>query len=121
MSDLEHIQQRLRQFASDRNWDQFHSPKNLVMALSVEVAELLEHFQWLTESQSKALAAETLEDVTDEIADVQIYLLRLADKLDIDIQKSVEQKIIKNEARYPAEKVFGQAKKYTAYKDDSNK
>lgn len=121
MNNLEKIQQRLRQFANDRDWDQFHSPKNLAMALSVEVAELLEHFQWLTETESKELNGKELESVADEVADVQIYLLRLADKLGIDIEIAVEQKITKNEVRYPIDKVFGQAKKYTAYEDDNNK
>jgi len=120
MNELDEITQRLRQFAKDRDWDQFHSPKNLAMALSVEVAELAEHFQWLTEEQSKTLNDKTLAEVTDEIADVQAYLIRLADKLGVDILKAVEVKIEKNEAKYPADKVRGSAKKYTEYKDDEN-
>jgi NTP pyrophosphatase (non-canonical NTP hydrolase) len=120
MNELDEITQRLRKFAKDRDWDQFHSPKNLTMALSVEVAELVEHFQWLTEDQSKALDAKTLAEVTDEIADVQAYLIRLADKLNVDIVKAVEAKIVKNEAKYPADKVKGSAKKYTKYKDDES-
>lgn len=120
MNELDEITQRLRQFAKDRDWDQFHSPKNLTMALSVEVAELAEHFQWLTEEQSKTLGDKTLAEVTDEIADVQAYLIRLADKLGVDILKAVEAKIEKNEAKYPADKVRGSAKKYTEYKDDEN-
>ena len=79
MNELDVITQRLRKFAKDRDWDQFHSPKNLTMALSVEVAELAEHFQWLTEDQSKTLDDKTMAEVTDEIADVQAYLIRLAD------------------------------------------
>ena len=120
MKELNAITQRLRQFAKDRDWDQFHSPKNLTMALSVEVAELTEHFQWLTEEQSKTLDDKTLAKVTDEIADVQAYLIRLADKLGVDILKAVDAKIDKNEAKYPAEKVRGSAKKYTEYQDDEN-
>lgn len=118
MDNFENIKNKLRAFASERDWDQFHSPKNLAMALSVEVAELVEHFQWLTEESSKNLKANTLDGVADEIADVQLYLIRLADTLDVDIPKAVEQKIEKNEAKYPADKVRGSSKKYTEYKDD---
>ncbi len=120
LSELNELKMRLRQFAKDRDWDQFHAPKNLVMALSVEVAELVEHFQWLSEDQSKRLDEKTKAEVADEIADVQVYLIRLADKLGVDILKSVDTKIKKNEAKYPAEKVRGSAKKYTEYKDDES-
>ncbi len=120
MNELEELKARLREFAKDRDWDQFHAPKNLAMALSVEVAELVEHFQWLSEDQSKRLDEKTKAEVADEIADVQVYLIRLADKLGVDILKSVDTKIKKNEAKYPAEKVRGSAKKYTEYKDDES-
>jgi len=115
MQDLEAVRQRLREFANARDWDQFHSPKNLSMALSVEVSELVECFQWLTEEQSSSLSAEQLAAVTDEIADVQLYLVRLADKVGVDIGTAIEQKIEKNEAKYPAEKVRGSSKKYSEY------
>ena len=115
MQSLIELRDRLRQFAADRDWNQFHSPKNIAMALSVEVSELLEHFQWLTEEQSKNLDAETKAKVADEIADVQNYLVRLADKLDIDILTAAEIKFAKNEKKYPAELVKGSAKKYTDY------
>jgi dCTP diphosphatase len=115
MQDLNQLQAYLRQFAKDRDWDQFHSPKNLSMALSVEVSELLENFQWLTEEQSYTLDQQQRAAVADEIADVQMYLARLADKLDINIGEAIEQKINKNEAKYPAEKVKGSSKKYTEY------
>ena len=85
MKDLEALRQAVARFAKDRDWDQFHSPKNLVMALSVEAAELVEHFQWLSEAESNNLAPETLAEVADEIADIQIYLVRVADKLGVDI------------------------------------
>ncbi|MCW8955985.1 MAG: nucleotide pyrophosphohydrolase, partial [Gammaproteobacteria bacterium] len=98
-----------------RDWNQFHSPKNLAMALNVEAAELLEHFQWLTEQQSSSLDAETLAEVADEIADIQVYLIRLADKLDINIVTATQTKIDKNAQKYPADKVRGQSKKYTKY------
>jgi len=115
MQDLNHLQVYLRQFAKDREWDQFHSPKNLSMALSVEVSELVEKFQWLTEEQSYNLDQRQYATVADEIADIQMYLARLADKLNIDIGEAIDQKIVKNEAKYPAEKVKGSAKKYTDY------
>jgi dCTP diphosphatase len=115
MQDLNNLQAYLRQFAKDREWDQFHSPKNLSMALSVEVSELLENFQWLTEEQSYTLDQQQRAAVADEIADVQMYLSRLADKLDINIGEAIEQKIVKNEAKYPAEKVKGSSKKYNQY------
>jgi NTP pyrophosphatase (non-canonical NTP hydrolase) len=119
MQDLNNLQTYLRQFAKDREWDQFHSPKNLSMALSVEASELVENFQWLTEEQSSALDERQRAAVIDEIADVQMYLARLADKLDINIGDAIEQKIIKNEAKYPAEKVKGSSKKYNQYDQNS--
>lgn len=115
MQNLESVRNRLREFAAVRDWDQFHSPKNLSMALSVEVSELVECFQWLTEEQSHSLNAVQLAAVTDEIADVQLYLIRLADKVGVDIGVAIEQKIKKNEAKYPAEKVKGSSKKYSEY------
>lgn len=103
--DLHKLQQQLRQFASNRDWEQFHSPKNLSMALSVEVAELLENFQWLTEAQSASLDSNKREDVAAEIADIQIYLTMLADKLDIDIDTAVSAKIASNTVKYPGSAV----------------
>ncbi len=111
-TDLKH---RLRQFATERDWDQFHAPKNLAMALSGEVGELLEHFQWLTEAESKNLPPEKLALVADELADVQLYLIRLADKLNVDLAATAFKKIDKNAAKYPVEKAKGRADKYTAY------
>jgi dCTP diphosphatase len=105
----------LRQFAKERDWEQFHSPKNVVMALAVETAELLEHFQWLSADQSQSLTPDQLTAVAEEIADVQLYLVRLADRLGIDILQAVSAKTLKNEARYPADKVRGSARKYTDY------
>jgi dCTP diphosphatase len=118
LKDINEIKMALRKFASDRDWDQFHSPKNLTMALSVEVAELMEHFQWLTEQQSADLDAEIKNKVEEEIADIQLYLIRLADKLDIDILPAVERKFIKNENKYPADIVRGSSRKYTDYQED---
>jgi NTP pyrophosphatase (non-canonical NTP hydrolase) len=115
MESLEELKQQLRKFAADRDWDQFHSPKNIAMALSVEVSELLEHFQWLTEDESRSLDEAKLAEVADEIADVQNYLVRLADKLGIDILAAAEIKFAKNEAKYPADLVRGSSKKYSEY------
>ena len=113
MQSLEQIKVRLREFADERDWDQFHSPKNLTMALIVEAAELVEHFQWLSEEQSQTLSPEKLAEVEQEIADIQIYLIRLADKLGVDMEKAVNAKIELNEKKYPAEKVRGSAVKYS--------
>ncbi|MFN3235584.1 MAG: nucleotide pyrophosphohydrolase [Pseudomonadales bacterium] len=115
MKSLTDLRDHLRQFADERDWNQFHSPKNIVMALSVEVAELQEHFQWLTEEQSKNLDARTKAEVADEIADVQNYLVRLADKLDIDILEAATVKFAKNQKKYPADLVRGSSKKYSQY------
>ncbi len=110
------IKQQVRTFASERDWDQFHSPKNLAMALNVEAGELLEHFQWLTEAESADLDAARLAEVADEIADVQVYLVRLADKLGIDIAAAVAAKMVKNADKYPADRVRGKADKYDTYR-----
>ena len=115
MDKLEQIKAQLQKFADDRDWDQFHSPKNLSMALSVEASELVECFQWLTEEQSQNLSPEQLSAVKDEMADVQIYLLRLATKLNVNMVEAVNQKIKKNALKYPIDKVKGSAKKYTEY------
>jgi NTP pyrophosphatase (non-canonical NTP hydrolase) len=112
---IEDLQKALREFAAARDWDQFHSPKNLAMALSVEAAELVEEFQWLTEEQSRKLDAERRERVRLEAADVFVYLLRLADKLEIDLLRAAADKIALNELKYPAERVRGDARKYTQY------
>jgi NTP pyrophosphatase (non-canonical NTP hydrolase) len=114
-SELKMLQQRLAAFAAARDWDQFHSPKNLAMALSVEAAELVEEFQWLTEEQSRQLDAERRERVRLEVADVFIYLLRLADKLGVDVMRAAEDKIALNEQKYPADRVRGDSRKYTEY------
>jgi dCTP diphosphatase len=112
---LESLRHRLRKFAFDRDWDQYHSPKNLSMALIAEAAELVEHFQWLTEEQSGSLPPKKLAAVEAELADILIYLVRTADKLDIDLMQAAVRKIAVNEQKYPAGKVRGSAKKYTEY------
>ena len=112
---LRALQQRVAAFAAARDWEPFHSPKNLAMALSVEAAELVEEFQWLTEEQSRALDAERRERVRLELADVFIYLLRIADKLGVDLVAAANDKIVLNEKKYPADRVRGDARKYTEY------
>lgn len=113
--DLNALAREMAEFARDRDWEQFHSPKNLAMALSVEASELLEIFQWLTEAQSHALDEQQAEAAADEMADVLIYLARLAGVLNIDLQSAVRNKQAKNAAKYPADLVRGSAKKYTEY------
>ncbi|MCK5810694.1 MAG: nucleotide pyrophosphohydrolase [Cocleimonas sp.] len=110
--DLEAIKQALRVFAKERDWDQFHSPKNFSMALIVECAELVEHFQWLTDEQSKNLSIETLDEVSLEMADIMIYLIRLADKLEVDLLPTIERKMKLNAIKYPIEKSKGIADQY---------
>jgi len=112
---LTELQRRVAAFAAARDWDQFHSPKNLAMALSVEAAELVEEFQWLTEQQSRALDPDRRERVRLEMADVLIYLLRIADKLDIDLARAAADKLVLNEQKYPADRVRGSSRKYTEY------
>jgi NTP pyrophosphatase (non-canonical NTP hydrolase) len=113
MNDLESLRDRLREFSAARDWDQFHSPKNLAMALAGEAAEVLEVFQWLTEEQSRGLDAKAHAAVAEEIADVLLYLVRLADKLGIDPIAAAQAKLAENERKYPADKARGNAKKYT--------
>ena len=113
MRDLDELKQRLRTFAAERDWEQYHSPKNLAMALIVEAAELVEHFQWLTETQSQGLDPAKREQVAQELADVFIYLVRLADRLDIDLLAAAARKIALNAEKYPADRVRGSARKYT--------
>jgi dCTP diphosphatase len=107
------LRDSLRQFAADRDWDQFHSPKNLAMALAVEAAELLERFQWLTEADSKNLPPADLARVREEMADVLNYLVRLADKLDVDLLEAAHDKVALNAQKYPVDKSRGTAKKYS--------
>jgi len=113
MNELEKIKLRLRQFSQERDWDQFHTPKNFSMALIAETAEVIEHFQWLTPEQSQNLPPDKLQEVETELADVFIYLVRLADTLDVDLISAVYNKIDANEKKYPIEKAKGTAKKYT--------
>ncbi|MHB8345833.1 MAG: nucleotide pyrophosphohydrolase [Acidiferrobacterales bacterium] len=108
---LDGLIQRLREFARERDWEQFHSPKNLSMALIVEAAELVEHFQWLTEQQSLQLSTDKLAAVEQELADIFIYLIRISDRLGVNLIEAAWSKIRINERKYPAEKVRGKADK----------
>ena len=111
MDTLEDLRKHLREFARERDWEQFHSPKNLSMALIVEAAELVEHFQWLTQEQSKKLPEKTLREVEQEMADVFIYLNRMADLLDINLLDASRRKMELNAKKYPAHEVRGKADK----------
>ena len=112
-SDLQSLTESLRDFANARDWEQFHSPKNLAAALTVETAELLEHFQWLTEEQSRNLPAAKQAEVAAEAADVLLYLLQLCDKLGIDLVQAARQKLALNAEKYPVDRSRGLSKKYT--------
>jgi NTP pyrophosphatase (non-canonical NTP hydrolase) len=114
---LDALNRRLVAFARARDWEQFHSPKNLAMALIAECAELVEHFQWLTEEQSYALPPDKREAVALELADILIYLMRCAERLDIDLLDAAQRKIALNEARYPVERVRGDARRASEYDD----
>lgn len=115
MDRLDVLRERLRGFVRERDWEQFHSPKNLAMAMIVEAAELVEHFQWLTEQQSRDIVPEKRDQVAQELADTFIYLLRLADVLGIDLIDAAHAKMDLNAKKYPAEKVRGSNAKYTEY------
>jgi dCTP diphosphatase len=110
---IELLRQELRRFAAERDWDQFHSPKNLAIALSVEAGELLEHFQWLTTEQSEKLPESDLAKIRQEMADVLLYLLSLSDKLAVDLVAAAFEKIELNAKKYPVDLAKGSAKKYT--------
>jgi NTP pyrophosphatase (non-canonical NTP hydrolase) len=112
---LTDVRDELRRFAAERDWNQFHTPKNLAMALIVEAAEVVEHFQWRTADESDAFSAEERTAVGAELADVLFYLVRLADRLDIDLAAAARAKIAVNEAKYPAARVRGSARKYSDY------
>ena len=109
---LETLRARLAAFAAERDWDQFHNPKNLAMALAGEAGELVEHFQWLTFEQAANLPRDTRAEVALEAADVLLFLLRLCDKLDIDLAAAAEKKLALNAKKYPVAKAKGRATKY---------
>jgi len=106
---LDDLKEALRLFAEERDWEQFHSPKNLAMALGVEAAELAEHFQWLTQKESFSLSSDKKNAVGHELADVLIYLVRLADRLDVDLLEAAENKIAVNAKKYPVNESKGRS------------
>lgn len=110
---LESLSKALRIFAAERDWEQFHSPKNLAAALTVEAAELLEHFQWLTEEQSRSLPPDERVAVSHEMADVLLYLLQLADGLQVDLVAAARRKLELNASRYPVARSRGNSRKYS--------
>lgn len=112
-NDLITLRDELRTFAADRDWDQFHTPKNLATALNVEAAELLEHFQWLKDDESRNLPDPVRQAVAEEIADVLLYLVRIADKLDVDLVEAARRKIELNAKKYPVALARGNATKHT--------
>lgn len=114
---METLLEKLRTFVQERDWNQFHSPKNLAMALSVEASEIVEIFQWLTQEQSRRIEGEQLEKLKDEIGDVMIYLTMLADKLGIDPVEAAHNKIEKNRKKYPVDKARGKATKYSVFEN----
>ena len=116
--NIKNIQKQLSDFANERDWNQFHNPKNLAMALSVEASELVEIFQWLTPEQSEEIMSTNEgEHVKEELADVMIYLIRLADKLNIDLEDAVTDKIVKNGEKYPVDTSKGNTTKHTTLKE----
>ncbi len=114
---LARLDRRLLEFARERDWEQFHSPKNLAMALAGECGELLAHFQWLSEDQSRDLTPAKRREVAHEMADILIYLIRLSERLDLDLLAAAAEKIAINERRYPADKVRGDARRASEYDD----
>jgi NTP pyrophosphatase (non-canonical NTP hydrolase) len=111
------LKERMATFVRERDWEQFHTPKNLSMSIAIEAAELMEHFQWLTVEQSKSLEAEALQDISEELADIVIYSLSMSNFLELDLADTILKKMEKNIRKYPKEQVRGKAHKYTYYRD----
>jgi len=112
---LHELKERMATFVRERDWDQFHSPKNLSMSISIEAAELMEHFQWLTVEQSQQLEPQALQEISEELADIVLYSLSMANCLQLDLAETVLAKMAKNERKYPKDQVRGKAHKYTYY------
>jgi NTP pyrophosphatase (non-canonical NTP hydrolase) len=113
MNELTDLQERYVKFRDERDWEQFHTPKDLAISLLLEASEVLEHFQWRTPEEIKKYTQEHKTDISDELADVLSYVLLMAHALDIDLVKAAKEKLDKNEAKYPAHKARGNHKKYT--------
>lgn len=114
---LHDLKERMAEFVRARDWEQFHTPKNLSMSIAIEAAELMEHFQWLTVEQSRNLDPAALDDIGEELADIVIYALSLSNFLNLDLADTVLRKMAKNERKYPVEQVRGKSHKYTYYRD----
>ena len=115
--DITKIQSQLNNFASERDWEQFHTPKNLAMALSVEASELVEIFQWLTPEESNSPDQRQLDSIRSEVADIAMYLIRFCGVLEIDLERAIEEKLVRNESKYPVDLSKGNAKKYNQRED----
>lgn len=117
---LQELKDRMARFVRERDWEQFHTPKNLAMSIAIEAAELMEHFQWLTVEESKKLNADQLNDIGEELADIIIYALSLSNTLGLDLSQTVCAKMEKNIRKYPSAKVKGKSHKYTYYQDNDD-
>ena len=118
MSSFEELQEKIADFVQERDWEQFHAPKNLSMAISVESSELMEHFQWLDAEASRSIEDEKkLEEIRQEIADIMIFSLNFCNQMDIDPAQAIEEKLQINKEKYPVEDAKGKAEKYTELKD----
>ena len=117
---LQDLKERMATFVRERDWEQFHNPKNLSMSIAIEAGELMEHFQWLTEQQSKQLDAEALQEIGEELADIVIYSLSMANYLQLDLSATVLAKMAKNRLKYPKDQVRGKSHKYTYYQQQQD-
>jgi NTP pyrophosphatase (non-canonical NTP hydrolase) len=113
---LQDLKERMADFVRERDWEQFHTPKNISMSIAIEAAELMEHFQWLTVEQSKSLDGDALQEIGEELADIIIYALSMSNFLELDLADAVMKKMDKNSQKYPKEQVKGKAHKYTYYR-----
>jgi dCTP diphosphatase len=113
MTELEEIRHLIREFRDARDWMQFHNPKNLACSISIEASELLEHFQWKTLEESLVVTTAKKAQIAHEVADVAIYLIELADNLEIDLGQAIREKLAQNAAKYPVSRSKGSAAKYT--------
>lgn len=120
LTTLQDLKARVAQFVGERDWEQFHTPKNLSMSIAIEAAELMEHFQWMTVEQSRNLPPEALAEIGEELADIVIYSLSLANVLGLDLARTVTEKMAKNIRKYPADKVRGKSHKYTFYQNQQD-
>ncbi len=116
---LQDLKQKMADFVRERDWEQLHTPKNISMSIAIEAAELMEHFQWLTVEQSKTLDADALKDIGEELADIIIYSLSMANFLQLDLAETVLAKMEKNIRKYPADQVQGKSHKYTYYQKNA--